>query len=187
MIKGIPSQPPSAADATNYFVLPLEASGMPPGSVLVGPHAGGGSGTESAFVFFVSGFLMSFRDLGTEFGVDTGLHSKCVQHERPRPGLSRCPMLFALWFLLSGKPFIHPDGAAVVYSPATVAPAAARNPQQGKQPIPAPTQQQPTNHLHSQVSGRDSPVPWIKMKPCGVLFFSLSLTSLTYGVDVGGA
>lgn len=51
MIKGIPSQPPSAADATNYFVLPLEASGMPPGSVLVGPHAGGGSGTESAFVW----------------------------------------------------------------------------------------------------------------------------------------
>lgn len=73
MIKGVPSQPPSAADATNYFVLPLEASGMPPGSVLVGPHAGGGSGTESAFVFFVSGFLTSFHDLGTEFGVDTGL------------------------------------------------------------------------------------------------------------------
>lgn len=50
-------------------------------------------------------------------------------------------------------PFIHPDGSAVVYNPAAVAPAAGRNPQQGKtpqQPIPAPAQQQPTNHLHSQ-------------------------------------
>lgn len=56
---------------------------------------------------------------------------------------------------LSGKPFIHPDGNAVVYGPATVAPAAARNPQQGKnlqQPIPALTQQQPSNHFHTQVS-----------------------------------
>ncbi|XP_035533494.1 R3H domain-containing protein 1 [Morone saxatilis] len=91
MIKSLPSQPPSATDATNYYVLPLEASGIPPGSVLVNPH--------------------------------------------------------------TGKPFIHPDGSAVVYNPAAVAPAAGRNPQQGKspqQPIPAPTQQQPTNHLHSQ-------------------------------------
>ncbi|XP_019111065.1 R3H domain-containing protein 1 isoform X4 [Larimichthys crocea] len=92
MIKSVPSQPPSATDATNYYVLPLEASGIPPGSVLVNPH--------------------------------------------------------------TGKPFIHPDGSAVVYNPATVgAPAAGRNPQQGKtpqQPIPAPTQQQQTNHLHSQ-------------------------------------
>ncbi|TKS66249.1 R3H domain-containing protein 1 [Collichthys lucidus] len=92
MIKSVPSQPPSATDATNYYVLPLEASGIPPGSVLVNPH--------------------------------------------------------------TGKPFIHPDGSAVVYNPATVgAPAAGRNPQQGKTPqqqIPAPTQQQQTNHLHSQ-------------------------------------
>ncbi|KAM9333948.1 R3H domain-containing protein 1 [Symphorus nematophorus] len=91
MIKSVPSQPQSATDATNYYVLPLEASGIPPGSVLVNPH--------------------------------------------------------------TGKPFIHPDGSAVVYNPATVPPAAGRNPQQGKtpqQPIPAPTQQQPTNHLHSQ-------------------------------------
>lgn len=54
-----------------------------------------------------------------------------------------------------GKPFIHPDGSSVVYGPATVAPAAARNLQQGKtpqQPIPALTQQQPSNHFHSQVS-----------------------------------
>nr|XP_046237917.1 R3H domain-containing protein 1 isoform X2 [Scatophagus argus] len=89
MIKSVPSQPPSVTDATNYFVLPLEASGIPPGSVLFNPH--------------------------------------------------------------TGKPFIHPDGSAVVYNPATVAPAAARNPQQGKtpqQPIPAPTQ--PTSHLLSQ-------------------------------------
>ncbi|XP_076579646.1 R3H domain-containing protein 1 isoform X8 [Chaetodon auriga] len=91
MIKSVPSQPPSATDATNYYVLPLEASGIPPGSVLVNPH--------------------------------------------------------------TGKPFIHPDGSTVVYNPATVAPAAGRNPQQGKppqQPIAAPTHQQPTNHLHSQ-------------------------------------
>ncbi|XP_042368837.1 R3H domain-containing protein 1 isoform X4 [Plectropomus leopardus] len=91
MIKSVASQPPSATDTTNYYVLPLEASGIPPGSVLVNPH--------------------------------------------------------------TGKPFIHPDGSAVVYNPASVAPAAGRNPQQGKapqQPIPGTTQQQPTNHLHSQ-------------------------------------
>ncbi|KAI3365771.1 hypothetical protein L3Q82_000770 [Scortum barcoo] len=91
MIKSVPSQPPSATDATNYYVLPLEASGIPPGSVLVNPH--------------------------------------------------------------TGKAFIHPDGSAVVYNPAAIAPAVGRNPQQGKtpqQPIPAPTQQQPTNHLHTQ-------------------------------------
>lgn len=41
IIKGVPSQPPSVADATNYFVLPLDASGIPPGSVLVSPHTGG--------------------------------------------------------------------------------------------------------------------------------------------------
>ncbi|KAJ4924042.1 hypothetical protein JOQ06_000284 [Pogonophryne albipinna] len=89
MIKSVPPQPPSATDATNYYVLPLEASGIPPGSVLVNP--------------------------------------------------------------LTGKPFIHPDGSAVVYNPASN--AAGRNPQQGKspqQPIPAPPQQQPTNHIHSQ-------------------------------------
>ncbi|XP_045910700.1 R3H domain-containing protein 1 isoform X3 [Micropterus dolomieu] len=91
MIKSAPPQLPPATDVTNYYVLPLEASGIPPGSVLVNPH--------------------------------------------------------------TGKPFIHPDGSAVVYNPATVGPAGGRNPQQGKtpqQPIPAPTQQQPTNHLHSQ-------------------------------------
>lgn len=93
MIKSVPPQPPPATDATNYYVLPLEASGIPPGSVLVNPH--------------------------------------------------------------TGKPFIHPDGSAVVYNPAAVGPAAGRNPQQGKtsqQPIPAaaPPQQQPANALHSQ-------------------------------------
>ncbi|XP_061914907.1 R3H domain-containing protein 1-like isoform X6 [Entelurus aequoreus] len=35
----IRSAPPSA-DATNYYVLSLEASGIPPGSVLVNPHTG---------------------------------------------------------------------------------------------------------------------------------------------------
>uniref|UniRef100_H2TXP1 SUZ domain-containing protein n=1 Tax=Takifugu rubripes TaxID=31033 RepID=H2TXP1_TAKRU len=96
MIKSVPSQPPSAADTTNYFVLPLDASGIPPGSILVSPH--------------------------------------------------------------TGKPFIHPDGSSVVYGPATVAPAAARNLQPGKnpqQPIPALTQQQPSHHFHSQVSRLD--------------------------------
>ncbi|XP_074520701.1 R3H domain-containing protein 1-like isoform X3 [Halichoeres trimaculatus] len=91
LIKSVPSQPPSATEATNYYVLPLEASGIPPGSVLVNPH--------------------------------------------------------------TGKPFIHPDGSAVVYNPAALAPAAGRNPQQGKtpqQPLHAPTQQPQTNHLHSQ-------------------------------------
>uniref|UniRef100_H3CYD3 R3H domain containing 1 n=1 Tax=Tetraodon nigroviridis TaxID=99883 RepID=H3CYD3_TETNG len=91
MIKSVPSQTPSAADTANYFVLPLDASGIPAGSVLVSPH--------------------------------------------------------------TGKPFIHPDGSAVVYGPTTVSSAAARNPQQGKnpqQPIPALTQQQPSAHFHSQ-------------------------------------
>lgn len=97
MIKSAPPQLPPATDVTNYYVLPLEASGIPPGSVLVNPH--------------------------------------------------------------TGKPFIHPDGSAVVYNPATVGPAGGRNPQQGKtpqQPIPAPTQQQPTNHLHSQSDALNS-------------------------------
>uniref|UniRef100_A0A7N8YKD1 R3H domain containing 1 n=1 Tax=Mastacembelus armatus TaxID=205130 RepID=A0A7N8YKD1_9TELE len=40
VLKNIPSQPPPAADTTNYYVLPLEASGIPPGSVLVNPHTG---------------------------------------------------------------------------------------------------------------------------------------------------
>ncbi|XP_030012199.1 R3H domain-containing protein 1 isoform X2 [Sphaeramia orbicularis] len=40
MIKSVPSQPLPANDATNYYVLPLEASGIPPGSVLVNPHTG---------------------------------------------------------------------------------------------------------------------------------------------------
>ncbi|KAM8903542.1 R3H domain-containing protein 1 isoform 4-T9 [Spinachia spinachia] len=85
MIKSVHAPAP---DAPSYYVLPLEASGIPPGSVLVNPH--------------------------------------------------------------TGKPFIHPDGSAVVYNPAS----AAGRIQQGKtpqqQPIPAVTQQQPANHLHSQ-------------------------------------
>lgn len=91
MTKSLLSQPPPATDAANYYLLPLEASGIPPGSVLVNPH--------------------------------------------------------------TGKPFIHPDGSAVVYNPASIAPAAGRIQQQGKppqQPVPATVQQQPTNHLHSQ-------------------------------------
>lgn len=91
MTKSLLSQPPPATDAANYYLLPLEASGIPPGSVLVNPH--------------------------------------------------------------TGKPFIHPDGSAVVYNPASIAPAAGRIQQQGKtpqQPVPATAQQQPTNHLHSQ-------------------------------------
>ncbi len=53
MIKSVPSQPPSATDATNYYVLPLEASGIPPGSVLVNPHTGGwcGEDEKSEFLF----------------------------------------------------------------------------------------------------------------------------------------
>lgn len=57
----------------------------------------------------------------------------------------------------TGKPFIHPDGSAVVYNPASAAGRIqhGKTPQQ-QQPIPAATQQQqqPANHLHSQVSGR---------------------------------
>ncbi|XP_069568863.1 uncharacterized protein [Brachyistius frenatus] len=82
LTKILSSHPPP--DAASYYVLPLEASGIPPGSVLVNPH--------------------------------------------------------------TGKPFIHPDGSAVVYNP-------GRIPQQGKTPqqtIPAASQQHPTNHLHSQ-------------------------------------
>ncbi|KAM4710769.1 R3H domain-containing protein 1 isoform 4-T5 [Anableps anableps] len=85
--KSAPSQLlASASDTTNYYMLPLDASGIPPGSVLINPH--------------------------------------------------------------TGKPFMHPDGSAVVYNL-----AAGRIPQQGKtptQPIPAASQQQPANHIHSQ-------------------------------------
>ncbi|CAG5932370.1 unnamed protein product [Menidia menidia] len=91
MTKSLPSQPPAAPDVANFYLLPLEASGIPPGSVLVNPH--------------------------------------------------------------TGKPFMHPDGSAVVYNPAGVAPATGRMPQQGKnpqQPLPAAAQQQTTNPLHSQ-------------------------------------
>lgn len=78
----------SSGDATaaNYHMLPLDASGIPPGSILINPH--------------------------------------------------------------TGKPFMHPDGSAIVYNP-----AAGRTPQQGRttpQPIPAVSQQQPANHIHSQ-------------------------------------
>ncbi|XP_068165321.1 R3H domain-containing protein 1 isoform X2 [Antennarius striatus] len=92
MMKSVLSHLPSPADATNYFVLPLEASGIPPGSVLVNPH--------------------------------------------------------------TGKPFIHPDGTAAICNPTAGPPPASRNPQPGKtpqHPIPAPTEQQSTNHLHSQL------------------------------------
>uniref|UniRef100_UPI003AACFAE7 R3H domain-containing protein 1-like n=1 Tax=Centroberyx gerrardi TaxID=166262 RepID=UPI003AACFAE7 len=90
--KSAPAQPlPPATAAANFYVLPFEASGIPPGSVLVNPH--------------------------------------------------------------TGKPFINPDGSAVIYHPASIVPTAARSLQQGKsqqQPIHAAAQQQPTNHLHSQ-------------------------------------
>lgn len=92
MMKNVPSQPqPAANDATSYYILPLEASGIPPGSVLVNPH--------------------------------------------------------------TGKPFIHPDGSAVMYNPAAIAPHAGRGTQPGKspqQPIQSTGQPQPANHLHSQ-------------------------------------
>ncbi|XP_024865834.2 R3H domain-containing protein 1 [Kryptolebias marmoratus] len=80
-VKSVP-----ASDAAGYYMLPLEASGIPPGSVLIHPH--------------------------------------------------------------TGKPFVHPDGSAVLYNP-----AAGRFPQRGKtppQPIPTAPQQQAANHLHSQ-------------------------------------
>uniref|UniRef100_A0A3B3VRZ5 R3H domain containing 1 n=1 Tax=Poecilia latipinna TaxID=48699 RepID=A0A3B3VRZ5_9TELE len=77
----------SAGDTSGYYMLPLDAAGIPPGSILINPH--------------------------------------------------------------TGKPFMHPDGSAVVYNP-----PAGRIPQQGKtppQPIPAASQQQqPANHVHSQ-------------------------------------
>ncbi|XP_024918598.1 R3H domain-containing protein 1 isoform X3 [Cynoglossus semilaevis] len=56
----------------------------------------------------------------------------------------------------TGKPFLHPDGSAVLFNPPSVVlhAAAGRNLLQGKnpqQPISAAAgQQQPTNHLHSQ-------------------------------------
>ncbi|XP_049608654.1 R3H domain-containing protein 1 isoform X2 [Syngnathus scovelli] len=40
MIKSVPLQPTPSADATNYYVMSLEASGIPPGSILVNPHTG---------------------------------------------------------------------------------------------------------------------------------------------------
>ncbi|KAF3706260.1 R3H domain-containing protein 1 [Channa argus] len=106
MIKSVPPQPPPATDTTNYYVFPLEASGIPPGSVLVNPH------TVHMMLVYVS-YEFNFK----------------------------------------GKPFIHPDGSAVVYNPASIFPTAGRTPQQGKtpqQPLSGTSQQQPTNHLHSQ-------------------------------------
>ncbi|XP_055019486.1 R3H domain-containing protein 1-like isoform X2 [Boleophthalmus pectinirostris] len=90
MIKNVPPQPPSLNETPNYYILPLETSGIPPGSVLVNPH--------------------------------------------------------------TGKPFIHPDGSAVVYNPATIAPNMARGSQQKnpQQPIQSQGQAQAANHLHSQ-------------------------------------
>ncbi|XP_077406715.1 R3H domain-containing protein 1-like isoform X2 [Vanacampus margaritifer] len=40
MIKSVSSQPMCSADATNYYAMSLEASGIPPGSILVNPHTG---------------------------------------------------------------------------------------------------------------------------------------------------
>uniref|UniRef100_A0A3B4AAS9 SUZ domain-containing protein n=1 Tax=Periophthalmus magnuspinnatus TaxID=409849 RepID=A0A3B4AAS9_9GOBI len=96
IIKNVPSQPPSINDAPNYYILPLEASGIPPGSVLVNPH--------------------------------------------------------------TGKPFIHPDGSAVVYNPATITSNIGRSVQQKnpQQPIQTQGQLQAANHLHSQVRGAPS-------------------------------
>lgn len=91
MIKSIPSQPPPVNESTNYYLLPLDASGIPPGSVLVNPH--------------------------------------------------------------TGKPFVNPDGSAVVYNPVNTTHNVGRSLQHGKgpqQPMTGMGQQQPTNHLHSQ-------------------------------------
>ncbi|XP_023821209.2 R3H domain-containing protein 1 isoform X2 [Oryzias latipes] len=87
--KSLPPHP-TAADTTNYYVFPLEASGIPPGSVLLNPH--------------------------------------------------------------TGKPFVHPDGSAVVYNPAGVAPAAGRLQQQGKSP-PQPLPAAPQQHFYPQPIG----------------------------------
>uniref|UniRef100_A0A3P9I8C5 R3H domain containing 1 n=1 Tax=Oryzias latipes TaxID=8090 RepID=A0A3P9I8C5_ORYLA len=84
--KSLPPHP-TAADTTNYYVFPLEASGIPPGSVLLNPH--------------------------------------------------------------TGKPFVHPDGSAVVYNPAGVGPAAGRLQQQGKSP-PQPLPAAPQQHFYPQ-------------------------------------
>ncbi|XP_072321636.1 R3H domain-containing protein 1-like isoform X2 [Eucyclogobius newberryi] len=42
IVKNVPSQPPPPPvnDTPNYYILPLEASGIPPGSILVNPHTG---------------------------------------------------------------------------------------------------------------------------------------------------
>ncbi|XP_051908351.1 R3H domain-containing protein 1 isoform X4 [Hippocampus zosterae] len=88
--KSVPSQPTPSADGTNY-AMSLEASGIPPGSILVNPH--------------------------------------------------------------TGKPFIHSNSSAVVYSSASIAAPASRGRHQGKllqQPTSAASQPQHINHLHSQ-------------------------------------
>uniref|UniRef100_A0A672FDN8 R3H domain containing 1 n=1 Tax=Salarias fasciatus TaxID=181472 RepID=A0A672FDN8_SALFA len=36
----VPPPPPAPADVASYFLLPLDASGIPPGSVLIHPHTG---------------------------------------------------------------------------------------------------------------------------------------------------
>lgn len=82
--KSVPSQLP-ASNAANYYVLPLEASGIPPGSVLISPHTGGWYQTrpnelsailnwvnqlsaldQSQFASEVSVFLMKIHDSCSE-------------------------------------------------------------------------------------------------------------------------
>lgn len=82
--------------------------------------------------------------------------SELFTNSRPgwtRSGVLQCDLFALIYlreFISTGKPFMHPDGSAVVYNP-----PAGRIPQQGKtplQPLPAASQQ-PANHVHSQVSG----------------------------------
>lgn len=82
--KSVPSQLP-ASNAANYYVLPLEASGIPPGSVLISPRTGGWHQTrlsepsailnrfdqlsaldQSRLASEVSVFLMKIHDSGRE-------------------------------------------------------------------------------------------------------------------------
>lgn len=103
--------------------------------------------------------------------------------------------LFSFEFLPTGKPFIHSNSSAVVYSPASIAAPAGRGRHQGKllqQPTSAASQPQHINHLHSQVSGNTHvnnyffpmlqrvPWSWSKQAVFNCFHFSLSLQPLCH-------
>ncbi|KAJ8415038.1 hypothetical protein AAFF_G00007360 [Aldrovandia affinis] len=114
---------PSASTANaSYYLLPLEVTGIPPGSILVNPHTGHSVG------------LPAGRAAGpSEWGFDLHVSGPRVWSDRVL-----CPP--------AGQPFLNPDGSAVVYNPAM-----GQQQGRTQQPLPPPPPpHQPANHILSQ-------------------------------------